>query len=94
MQLKSTEKYMSRKSKQERIFNENLDPEIVKTADRYIELRKDLKSTKEKLEVQEKNLIGQMRKANKPTIHHGGYTISVSTDVKDKIKVKEPKLFT
>jgi hypothetical protein len=35
-----------------------------------------------------------MRKANKPTIHHGGYTISVSTDVKDKIKVKEPKLFT
>ena len=82
---------MARREKQEKIFDESNDPEIVKIADRYIELRKEFKTTKEKLKIQEKNLVGLMRKATKPTIHHGGYTISVSAEVKDKIKVKEPK---
>jgi hypothetical protein len=84
---------MAKQGKQQRIFEDKNDPEIVKVADRYIELRKELKSTKEKLTVQEANLIGLMRKATKPRLEHGGYTISISTDVKDKIKVKEPKKF-
>jgi hypothetical protein len=84
---------MAKRGKQERIFDEKQDPEIVRVADRYIELRKESKLVKEKLEIQEKNLIGLMRKATKPRIEHGGYVITLSAEVVDKIKVKEPKKF-
>jgi hypothetical protein len=84
---------MANRGRQQKIFDEKNDPEIVKVADRYIELRKEEKSTKEKLKVQEKNLIGLMQKATKNTLQHQGYTISITTADVVKMKVKEPKVF-
>ena len=46
-------------AKQERIFDEKLDPEIVRIADRYIDQRKAVKVAKEKMDIQEQNLIGE-----------------------------------
>ena len=84
---------MAKRTKQERIFPESDDPQIVKVADRYIELRKEEKSVKEKRDIEEKNLIGLMRKATKNRIEYQGYIITVSAEDVDKIKVKEPKKF-
>lgn len=81
-----------RQGKQERLFDEKLDEPIVKAADRVIELRKEKAAVKERLEIQEKNLIGLMKKTNRSRIHHGGFIIEVSmTDPKEKLKFKEPK---
>lgn len=75
--------------KQSKLFDENLDPEIVKIADRCVELEKEEKASKDKLNIQTKNLIGLMTKANKPRIRHGGYLFEISrSESKEKLKIK------
>lgn len=80
------------KSKQLRMLDESLDPYIVKTADRVIELQTEYKKMKELLEVESKNLMGQMVKLGKKKIRHGGATFEVAeTEAKKKLKVKIEK---
>jgi len=79
--------------KQMQMFPEEKDPQIVKIADRVIELMKESKSMKEKFEVQQNNLIGLMTKMGKAKIRHGGVIIEVKTmDKKEKLKIKEEKV--
>ena len=76
--------------KQEKLFDEANDPPLVRAADRVIELREEKKSIDEKLEVQEKNLIGLMKRAKKEKIRHGGYLIQIKlSEAKAKISLKE-----
>jgi len=76
--------------KQEKLFDEINDPPLVRAADRVIELREEKKSIEEKLDVQEKNLIGLMKKAKKEKIRHGGYLIQVKlSEARAKISLKE-----
>lgn len=77
--------------KQQRLFDEKLDPPLVQSADRVIELRKEKLVVKERLEIQERNLVGLMRKANKSKISHGGFIIEITTTSKDRLSVKESK---
>ena len=78
--------------KQEKFFDEVNDPPLVRAADRVIELRSEKKSISGKLEMQEKNLVGLMRKANKEKIRHGGYVIQVRlSEAKSKISLKKEK---
>lgn len=79
--------------KQEKLFDEINDPPLVRAADRVIELREEKKSIDEKLEVQEKNLVGLMKKAKKEKIRHGGYLIQVKlSEAKAKISLKQENL--
>jgi len=76
--------------KQEKLFDEINDLPLVRAADRVIELREEKKTRNEKLEVQEKNLVGLMKKAKKEKIRHGGYLIQVKlSEAKAKISLKQ-----
>lgn len=76
--------------KQEKLFDDVNDPPLVRAADQVIELREEKKSIDEKLEGQEKNLIGLMKKAKKEKIRHGGYLIQIKlSESTTKISLKE-----
>jgi len=85
----SKSKIPTKSGKQERLFEEVNDPPLVRAADRVIELRGEKTIIGEKLEVQEKNLIGLMQKAKKEKIRHGGYLIQIKlSEAKTKIALK------
>lgn len=85
---------MSRRSplRQETMFPEEKDPAIVKIADRVVELQKEFTASKERKEVQEKSLVGLMKKAGRQKIRHGGMLFEVKeTPGKETLKVKAEK---
>jgi hypothetical protein len=83
---------MPRGRKQLTLIDDKLDPPVVQAADRVIELMKEKKSVKEKLDIQQRNLIGLLNQAGKAKIRHGGFLISVSvTPGKEKISLRELK---
>lgn len=76
--------------KQEKLFGEANDSNLVLGANRIIELREEKKNIKKKLEMQENNLIGLMQKAKKEKIRHGGYLIQIKfSEAKSKILLKQ-----
>jgi len=79
--------------KQPNMFeNDPLDPPLAKAADKVIELREESRTIKERLKIQERNLMGLMVKAKRPKIHHGGKIIEISQiEEKFKLKVTTPK---
>jgi hypothetical protein len=61
-------------------------------ADRVIDLTAELKVVKEKLEIQEKNLLGLLKKAKKIQVRHRGMLIKVKfTESKEKLVIKGKK---
>jgi hypothetical protein len=80
----------SKELKQLSLIDDKLETPVVKSADRYIQLVKDASVIKEKKQVQERNLIGLLKKAGKEKILHGGFLIKVATpNAKAKIVMKE-----
>jgi hypothetical protein len=77
----------------DRLFNEDpLDPEAAKIADRYIQLVKEEKQTKERREIQARNLLGLLRKTNRQQVRHGEYLIKISHKPEsEKLQLIEPK---
>jgi hypothetical protein len=78
--------------KQEKMFDEQLNPPLVNAADRYVELKNEQTEVKDRLDAQERNLIGLMKKAGKYKIKHQGKIIEISEiPGKEKLKLKENK---
>jgi hypothetical protein len=82
----------NKEPKQLSLLDEKLEAPIVKAADRYIELLDEKQRIKERLEIQERNLIGLMHKAGKAKIRHGGRDIEIKMEATEKIKVSEAHL--
>jgi hypothetical protein len=82
---------MAKKGKQLSILDEKLDPPIVKSADRYVELILEKKHVKERLDIQGRNLIGLMHKAGKAKIRHAGQVIEITMAATEKLKIKPDK---
>lgn len=78
---------------QESMFkDDHLDPAIAKVADRFIELTDERKSVKEKYEIQERNLMGMLKKAGLKKIRHAGRIIEINhKDESENLKIKEDK---
>ena len=80
------------KGKQQQMFKDDpLDPEIAKVADRYVELIVELASTKERREVQERNLSGLMKAKNITKFKHNCHMIELLHSEDDKIRMKKVK---
>lgn len=80
-------------AEQQQIFKDDADdPQIARTADRFVELGGEFKVIKEKLAVQKASLIGLMKKAKRTILHHRGKTIKWKhTPEKDDLSVSDQK---
>ena len=83
------------KGEQKALFEDDpLDPEVAKVADRYVELIGQRDSIKERLEVQQSNLAGMLKKIGRTQVRHKKHIIEIVHKDEDKIrirKVKEPR---
>lgn len=80
-------------AKQGKLFTgPTLDPQVAQAADRFLDLRREKKRNAELLEVNERRLIGYLKKMKKTRIKHKGVTLEFAHSEKDRIQVKgEPK---
>jgi len=71
---------------------DKLDPYVAKIADRVVELMAQKTSISDKLKVETKNLIGLLKKHNKPVIRHQNVEFRIHhVKEKEELKVKNLK---
>ena len=78
---------------QEPLFKDDeLDPAIAKVADRFIELAEQRKTVKDQYEIQERNLMGMLKKAGLKKVRHAGVLIEINhKDESENLKIKIDK---
>ena len=78
-----------------RVGDEKADPQIAKTADRYIEAKKEKEAALERLEKLGADLVRQLKKLGKMRVRHGDTIIELShKDEVDTVKFKKAKSAT
>ena len=82
---------MSRPKQGQLFKGDPLDPVIAKIADRYVELVEEKAAVKERLEIQERNLVGKLKEKKLLRVTHKGHILELAHSEADKIHMKKVK---
>jgi hypothetical protein len=74
------------------VEDDKADPQVAKTADRYIEAKKEKESAVERMEKLSGELVRQLKKLGKTRVRHGETIIELSHKAEaETIKLKKAK---